>query len=101
MRTLHPLSLRWPYPYFICKVHGVTFYAGIEHDDGDVRKWEHVAVFQHPNGTVEHIDIDWTPYQRMNAADCTRWLELGRPKRQGAGPLDARTLIEMEQRRAA
>lgn len=89
----NPLSFRWDYPTHIGILHGVAFYYGVEHDDGDVRKFGHAAVFQ--NGKIE--DIDWNPYLAMSLDDCARWLRLGRPCRQGAGPLDRAQLQQMEQ----
>ena len=72
-------------------VNGYSYYTDID-DDGDVRKIWHYA--QTPNGDV--VDIDYTPYDYMDRATFSAWIEKGMPGRSGLGPLRKADLVEAE-----
>lgn len=65
----------------------------------DRRKWNHYAI----KGD-ECLEVDWTPYRRMEREDLALWLALGRPGRQGGRALnetDLKHLATCRLRRAA
>lgn len=66
-------------------------YATETEDTKDNRKLWHFLVCDNS----DPLEIDWSPYDRMEREDCELWLLLGRPGRQGPSPLTARDLKHM------
>ena len=73
-----------------------SYFTCDDNPDDDCRKIGHLLVHE---DTGETLRIDFTPYRQMTREDVQRWLDLGRPQRQDAGPLRTEQLELMWWRR--
>lgn len=74
------------------KVDGWTYISDIE-DEDDNRKIFHTAIS--PEG--KRVDLDFSPYRKMDPTTFKLWIKLGTPGRQDSGPLDREQLEKMAQ----
>jgi hypothetical protein len=74
------------------KVDGWTYVSDVEEEE-DNRKIFHTAIS--PEG--KRVDMDFSPYDRMDPTTFKLWLKLDRPGRQNIGPLDKQQIEKMAQ----
>jgi len=74
------------------KVDGWTYISDVDEEE-DNRKIFHTAVS--PEG--KRVDMDFSPYDRMDPTTFKLWLKLDRPGRQNTGPLDKQQIEKMAQ----
>jgi hypothetical protein len=74
------------------KVDGWTYISDVEEEE-DNRKIFHTAIS--PEG--KRVDMDFSPYYRMDPTTFKLWLKLDRPGRQHSGSLDKEQIEKMAQ----
>jgi len=74
------------------KVDGWTYISDVDEEE-DNRKIFHTAVS--PDG--KRVDMDFSPYDRMDPTTFKLWLKLDKPGRQHSGPLDKEQIEKMAQ----
>jgi hypothetical protein len=74
------------------EINGWKYDYDIDVEDDNRKIW-HIAIS--PEG--KRINIDFSPYERMDRATFNLWLKLGRPNRQSSGSLDREKLEKMAQ----
>jgi hypothetical protein len=74
------------------KVDGWTYISDVDEEE-DNRKIFHTAVS--PEG--KRVDMDFSPYDRMDPTTFKLWLKLDKPGRQHSGPLDKEQIEKMAQ----
>jgi hypothetical protein len=74
------------------KVDGWTYISDVDEEE-DNRKIFHTAIS--PEG--KRVDMDFSPYDRMDPTTFKLWLKLDRPGRQHSGPLDKEQIEKMAQ----
>ena len=64
-------------------------------DRGDVTKRSHYVI----DKLGIYYSIDWSSYDDPTYEDIKLWLDLGKPRRIGAGPLNSKQLKQIQQER--